>query len=319
MTFTRHPVDNPVITQPWGENRTGGVIPDQYGTPVQQLVFNYGNYQPHGHDGIDYGCPIGTPVYAPGPGVIEYSGWGQDMPEHIAVKYGFVYGPGGWPSGILVCIDHGGIGSYVAHLSASYYEAGQRVNAGTLIGLSGTTGRSGGPHVHFSAIRFPVNYADGLYSRVNPLPLFSTITNVPIRPGPTGDPATPNMQEWYLMPDIPKDNLLQIVAALKSVDFGAWLQAQVMSAPAKSTDGKLWPLRSFLYGLTQRQQQLSGQVAGLNEAVRQVAATQGAPLDYDKITEAAKAGVQQAQLLDAKAIADAVVDEQAERLNRKEQ
>ena len=313
--FSRHPVDNPVITQSWGVNRTGGVTPNQNGTAVQQLVFNYGNYQPHGHDGIDYGCPIGTPVYAPGPGVIEYSGWGQDMPEHIAVKYGFVYGPGGWPSGILVCIDHGGIGSYVAHLSASYYEAGQRVNAGTLIGLSGTTGRSGGPHVHFSAIRFPVNYADGLYSRVNPLPLFSTITNVPIRPGPTGDPATPNMQEWYLMPDIPKDNLLQIVAALKSVDFGAWLQAQVAATPIKSTDGKLWPLRSHLYGITQRQQQAAAKTAAHEEILAQILKAQGVEIDYTKVQEAVERGLQK----DNKALAEAIVDEQAERLAPKGQ
>lgn len=190
--FVRHPVNNPVITQSWGVNKTGGVNPDQNGSPVQQLVFNYGNYQPEGHDGIDYGCPIGTPVYAPGDAVVDYAGWGQDMPAHIAIKYGFIFGPDGWPSGIVTCLDHGGLGSYMAHKSESYMDArvGQRIAAGTLIGLSGNTGRSGGPHVHFSAIRFPVNYYDPLYSRVNPLSYFSVVTTVPIRPGGTGDPAT---------------------------------------------------------------------------------------------------------------------------------
>lgn len=202
MTFTRHPVDNPVISQPWGANKTGGATANKDGSPVEQLVYWYGNYQPSGHDGIDYACNIGTPVYAPGHGTIEWSGWGQHMPQHIANKYGFVFGPGGWPSGILVCIDHGGIGSYVAHLNESYYEAGQRVSAGTLIGLSGNTGRSGGPHVHFSAIRFPVNYADPLYSRVDPLPLFTTVTRVPIRiDKQTGNPATSKRE--LLIPGLP--------------------------------------------------------------------------------------------------------------------
>lgn len=201
--FTRHPVDNPVITQPWGANKTGGVTPDPDGTPVQRLVYSYGNYQPYGHDGIDYGCPIGTPVYAPGPGVIDYAGWGQNMPQHVALKYGFVYGPGGWPSGIITCMDHGGIGSYVAHKSRSDWDArvGQRVNGGTLLGLSGTTGRSGGPHVHWSAIKFPVNYSDGLYSRVNPLDLFSTVTLTQIRPGNTGGPASSTKE--LLIPGLP--------------------------------------------------------------------------------------------------------------------
>lgn len=192
MVFTRHPVDVPVITQPWGANKTGGVAPNINGTAIQQLVYHYGNYQPEGHDGIDYGCPIGTPVKAPGNAVVEYAGWGQNMPQHLATKYGFVYGPGGWASGILVCLamDGGQIGAYVAHLSDWRVHAGQRVTAGTLLGLSGNTGRSGGPHVHFSAIRFPVNYSDRLYSRVNPLPLFTTVTHVPIRPGATGSTTT---------------------------------------------------------------------------------------------------------------------------------
>lgn len=204
MTFTRHPVDNPVISQPWGANKTGGAKANQHGSPVEQLVYWYGNYQPSGHDGIDYACNIGTPVYAPGPGVIEWSGWGQHMPQHIANKYGFVFGPGGWPSGILVCMamDDGRHGSYVAHLNESYHEAGHRVSAGTLIGLSGNTGRSGGPHVHFSAIRFPVNYSDPLYSRVNPLPLFTTVTHVPIRiDKQTGNPATTKRE--LLIPGLP--------------------------------------------------------------------------------------------------------------------
>lgn len=189
--FHRHPVNNPVISQLYGVNPTRN-LPATHPT-----IQAYGNYQPWGHDGIDYACPEGTPVYTPGPGVIEYAGWGQDMPAAVAAKWGFIAGPGGWPSGIITLINHGSTGSYLAHKLRSDYDhkVGQWIPADTIIGLSGNTGRSGGPHVHWSAVRFPVNYSDGLYSRVNPLDHFATVTQVPVRPGGTGDPATTDTKE----------------------------------------------------------------------------------------------------------------------------
>lgn len=198
MIFTRHPVNNPSISQLFGINPTRD-LPATHPT-----IQAYGNYQPWGHDGIDYACPEGTLVYSPGPGVIEYAGWGQDMPAHVAAKWGFIAGPGGWPSGIITLINHNGtIGSYLAHKSRSDYDnrVGQWIPAGTVIGLSGNTGRSGGPHVHWSAVRFPVDYLDGLYSRVNPLDYFATVTSIPVAPGATGDPAT--TERKLLIPGVP--------------------------------------------------------------------------------------------------------------------
>lgn len=202
--FSRHPVAGP-ITQGWGVNKTGGVIGDPNGTPIQQLVYKYGNYQPYGHDGIDYGVPIGTPVYAPGPGHIAFAGWGIHMPQAVANEFGFIFGPGGWPSGIitLMRMDVGGLGCYIAHMSRSDFDSrvGARVGPSTLLGLSGVTGRAGGAHAHWSAIKFPVNYSHGLYSRVNPLAYFSTETTTPVVPGAGGSAGTVTKQ--LLIPGVP--------------------------------------------------------------------------------------------------------------------
>lgn len=92
------------------------------------------------HDGIDVGIPTGTPLYSIGEGtvhhVVPYRGEG-------AAPY-----PNGW--GSVVIVQHAnGVQSVYAHLSKTYVQVGQKVTNGTLIALSGHTGRSTGPHLHF--------------------------------------------------------------------------------------------------------------------------------------------------------------------------
>lgn len=87
------------------------------------------------HQGTDFGAPMGTPVGAAGPGVVHSIGY---------------EGPGG----NLVTIDHaGGIETGYAHLSRFEpgLKVGDHVVAMQLIGYVGSTGRSTGPHLHFSA------------------------------------------------------------------------------------------------------------------------------------------------------------------------
>jgi murein DD-endopeptidase MepM/ murein hydrolase activator NlpD len=89
------------------------------------------------HNGCDFAAPPGTPVYAIGPGVVTFRG-------------------DAGPSGQLVQIAHeGGIESGYAHLSrfAPGVVAGTHVEARTLVGYVGTTGRSTGPHLHLSVKR----------------------------------------------------------------------------------------------------------------------------------------------------------------------
>ncbi len=86
-----------------------------------------------GHTGVDYRANVGTPVYAATSGVVLSSqkGWN-----------------GGF--GINVFISHGsGMTTRYAHLSSFVVAGGQTVDKGQLIGYSGNSGRSTGPHLHF--------------------------------------------------------------------------------------------------------------------------------------------------------------------------
>jgi len=88
------------------------------------------------HEGVDIHNDIGTPVYATGDGIIEFSG---------------VTGSG---YGTAVEINHGfGYKTWYAHLSKCVAKSGQRVKRGALIAYSGNTGRSTGPHLHYEVIR----------------------------------------------------------------------------------------------------------------------------------------------------------------------
>lgn len=88
------------------------------------------------HEGVDFAVPQGTPVYAASEGVVTG-----------ARRNG---GYGNW-----VRVDHGdGVETAYGHLRrfAPRIKPGVRVARGELIGLSGNTGRSTGPHLHFEVI-----------------------------------------------------------------------------------------------------------------------------------------------------------------------
>ncbi|MEA1888044.1 MAG: M23 family metallopeptidase [Bacteroidota bacterium] len=87
---------------------------------------------PRWHHGQDFQAPAGTEVFASGKGVVRRSGWSP---------FGF---------GNMVEIDHGyGFKTIYGHLSAVEVTEGQEVARGDLIGLSGSTGISSGPHLHY--------------------------------------------------------------------------------------------------------------------------------------------------------------------------
>ncbi len=103
---------------------------------------------PRWHFGQDFRCPLGTEVYATGAGVVYYAGNDND---------GY---------GIKVVIDHGyGYRTIYGHLSQYRVKRGQKVTRGDFIGLSGNTGISSGPHLHYQIDLFG--------SHVNPLWYFT--------------------------------------------------------------------------------------------------------------------------------------------------
>ena len=134
------------------DDRLGSLLPElelsltrevsrPVGSPIaglQDISSRYGlRANPFGrghefHNGIDFVVDRGTPILATAPGRVEEAGYG---------------GPGG----IRVVIDHGyGYRSGYAHLSKVQVKVGERVVRGQVIGLSGNTGRSSGPHLHYT-------------------------------------------------------------------------------------------------------------------------------------------------------------------------
>lgn len=101
------------------------------------------------HNGIDFRADRGTPVYATADGAVEYSGL------HTSSGYGN-----------LVIINHNfGFKSYYGHLQKRQVKSGSIVRKGQLIGHSGNTGISTGPHLHYE-----VRY---LFKPLDPLPFLN--------------------------------------------------------------------------------------------------------------------------------------------------
>jgi|LGVF01.1.fsa_nt_gb murein DD-endopeptidase MepM/ murein hydrolase activator NlpD len=83
------------------------------------------------HTGIDIAMSSGSPIYAADGGKVVYVGYN-----------------GGY--GMMIKINHGeNIETIYAHLSKYYVSVGDKVFKGEKIGLSGNTGTSTGPHLHF--------------------------------------------------------------------------------------------------------------------------------------------------------------------------
>ena len=104
--------------------------------------------KPRFHYGQDITVSSGTNIYAPSDGVVKYA----------ARQGGF---------GKVIKLDHGyGYRTIFAHLSKFYVKWGQKVKRGDLIGKTGNTGRSAGPHLHYEVHRngVPQNPLDYFFS-----------------------------------------------------------------------------------------------------------------------------------------------------------
>ena len=85
-----------------------------------------------GHKGIDYALPLGTPVLAAADGIVEKAGVDNTGYGNVIIIRHL------WTDGTVY-----------AHLRNWSVQVGQKVKAGEVIGYSGNTGNSTGPHLHF--------------------------------------------------------------------------------------------------------------------------------------------------------------------------
>ncbi len=132
--------------------RSGGEEAKKWVAPVESYTLSAGYASAgkrwaHSHTGQDFAVGTGTPVRAVGAGTVVRTGSGGPFGNHIVIKH---------PNGYY---------TQYAHLSRIQTRQGDRVHAGEQIGLSGSTGNSTGPHLHFE-----VRVTPDVGSGVDPLP-----------------------------------------------------------------------------------------------------------------------------------------------------
>lgn len=99
------------------------------------------------HDGLDFPAPTGTLVRVTAPGQVVQVGWNG-------------------PFGLSVTIDHGyGYRTLYGHLSRTSVQVGAWLQDGEALGQVGSTGRSTGPHLHYSLYRYGVAVNPAAYLR----------------------------------------------------------------------------------------------------------------------------------------------------------
>jgi murein DD-endopeptidase MepM/ murein hydrolase activator NlpD len=158
------------------------------------------------HKGIDYGVPVGTPIVAAHGGTV------------VEVRESPSYG------NMIRIRGDNGIDTLYAHLSSFGVQQGQQVTAGQQIALSGNTGRSTGPHLHFEAIR------NG--TKIDPAPLLgiSGSQSAQSAPSQTPEPA-PSSSDASPVASTPATAAASIAPSSEQ----SAAPAQMMAAPA--TDG----------------------------------------------------------------------------------
>jgi len=103
------------------------------GMPIDSGRLTQGSHSRH--IGLDWGIPVGTPIKTTMDGEVTYAGWNDE-------GYGY-----------LVIVENGPYKTYYAHLSEIPIRVGDFVRHGQVIGLSGNTGNSTGPHLHYEVRR----------------------------------------------------------------------------------------------------------------------------------------------------------------------
>lgn len=112
---------------------------------------SYAQFGILGHNGEDYGCPTGTRILAPHGGKVIEAQFDPGYGNYVKIEDAFQ-------------------GSVLAHLSKISVRVGQQLIEGNEIGLSGNTGNSTGPHLHWGYYRLPRNRNNGFLGYIDQVP-----------------------------------------------------------------------------------------------------------------------------------------------------
>lgn len=209
--------------------------------PITSGFYAYTN-----HNGVDFSCPIGTPVYAVASGTVT-----------TAVDRGCLgsHRSGGTPQcskGSSCAAWHnngnnGSFGNYVyithndgtvtryCHLSTGLpVHTGQTVKQGQLIGYSGAAGNTTGPHLHFE-----LRIGGSAYNPANYL------TKVNVNPEPPSNVSVSRNQVWY---DI-KDTIVVYVHADGATSYYMSMFKDGQKIAGQNVDSGTYSLSASTYGI----------------------------------------------------------------------
>ena len=105
-------------------------VTSRFGNRVHPVL----GYQ-RAHEGVDYGAPTGTPVWAVGDGQVKQSGWNGGCGKSVTLRH------------------RNGYETVYCHLSGVAVSAGKPVSQKQIIGYVGATGLATGPHLHYAVKR----------------------------------------------------------------------------------------------------------------------------------------------------------------------
>jgi murein DD-endopeptidase MepM/ murein hydrolase activator NlpD len=161
------------------------------------------------HSGIDISAEVGTPILAAGSGKVTWAGYGINTGVYD------VDDPYGQAVFIRHDFGHQGYTLYTlyAHLDRVDVVKGQRIQAGHVLGTSGKTGKTTGPHLHFE-----------------------------LRLGKAGLFETRNPELWLVPPQG-----YGVLAGRVMNNVGGWLEGQLVSAVSRES-GQAWTAFSYTKG-----------------------------------------------------------------------
>ena len=129
-------VEDSIITVTPGADADSVGVPSGY--PLRGYIskrFSESGLFGEKHLGLDITCPEGTMIRATADGVVESAGWDDYFGYTVRIQH-----PGGYTT-------------VYAHSKELRVKAGDRVKRGQIVALSGSSGRSTGPHLHYEVLK----------------------------------------------------------------------------------------------------------------------------------------------------------------------